>query len=151
MIYERVIETPMMSEFQPGRIPNNQERRHSADRHLKSSPRVPPPVHIEQSNSVSCLENKQPSTFEKFAWATQQELEALQHRVIKKIQDHKEWVVNQQQQHLNMYRQAPTQLTTPALIINHPPTIRTTTAYAPRPNVQQQAFCQPAYIYPSYT
>jgi hypothetical protein len=63
---------------------------------------------------------------------------------------HQQWIANQHQQHMNMLRQIPSQLTTPTLIINHPPVTRTATSYIKREEVQQETLYQPTIIYPAY-
>jgi hypothetical protein len=46
-----------------------------------------------------------------------------------------------------MFGQIPLQLTTPALIVNHPPVTRTATSYVQR----EEVFYNPTFIYPTYT
>ncbi len=99
----------------------------------KSSTRLPIPVHIERQNSFDHLDTRQSSVFDQFARSTQQQL--------KTIQAHHRWTANQHQQHMNLYQQ----LTTPTLIVHHPPVTRTATSYLQ----EEEMLYQPTLIYPT--
>ncbi len=109
-----------------------------ADFHSQASARLPIPVHIERQNSFDHLATEQSSVFEQFAWSTQQQLET--------IQAHQQWIANQHQQHMNLFRQMPLQLTTPALIVYHPPVTKFATSYAQR----EEIFYGPTFMYPAF-
>ncbi|CAF1221134.1 unnamed protein product [Adineta steineri] len=149
VIYERVVESSSSAaEFQPTDTITNCEGRNS-----NSIPRLSIPVHIEQSKSYDYLDKQQQqplSAFDQLAQATQQQLEAIQQQVVKQMQIQQQWLANQHQQHMNMCMQMPLTLTTPALVINHPPITRTTNLYTSTDAFQQQIFCQQPFMYPSY-
>ena len=93
------------------------------------------PVHVERQNSFDHLQTQQSSLFDQFAWSTQQHLD--------RFQAQQQWI---SQQHMNMFRKISSHLTTPALIVNHPPVTRTATSYAHR----EEVFYQPTVIYPTF-
>jgi hypothetical protein len=147
VIYERVIETPIISQFQPNSTNINRQPYYQS----QSSTRLPIPVHIERENSFDHLQNTQPSIFDQFARSTQQQISAMQQQTREQIQAHQHWMANHWQQHANMFLQMPTQLLTPTLIVNHPPVTMTAHSYAQREDVQQQVPYRPMFINPFYT
>jgi hypothetical protein len=149
IIYERVTEAPVVSEFEPSSTTTNRQRRHSAEFHSESSSRLPIPVHIDRQNSFGHFQTQQSSVFNQFARSTHQQLESMQRQTLARMQEHQRWITNQHQQHMNMFMQSPLQLTTPTLIVNHPPVTRTVTSYARNEQVQQQVIHQPAFLYSS--
>ena len=91
------------------------------------------------------------SPFDQLAWSTQQQLEALQHQTLEQTQTYKYWIVNPDQQPRNMFMQIPTQLTTPTLIVNHPPVTRLANGYEQGKEISHEAHQQLRYVYTSYT
>ncbi|CAF0980829.1 unnamed protein product [Rotaria sordida] len=155
IIYERIIQAPVVSEFQPGGLTIDRQCYHSVDLHSSSSSRLLNTFHNEQQTSSNNIENQKFSIFDQFAWLTQQQLEAIEHQTLEQIQTHQQWIFDQQQQqHMNMFLHTPLQLTTPMLIVNHPPVTRIINAYTQRDDVQQQQqqqfFYRPIFMYPSY-
>ncbi|CAF1487870.1 unnamed protein product [Adineta ricciae] len=143
VIYERVVDSNIQSEFQPADKPVVHRRRGS-----RSTSRAPIPVHIERHKSFDCIERERPiSTFDEFARSTQQELECLQQRSRKQIHAQQQWLANQQQ-HMNMCALLP--LVTPPLVINHAPVTKTANLYTYNENFQQPFFCAQPYMYPSF-
>ncbi len=152
MIYERVTEQPVTAEFEPGAINIDRQRRHSAEFQSNSS-RVSIPVHhVQRRNSADYTQQEyvteQPSgTFDQLAWATHQQILAMQQRGREQLQAHQQWAANQWQQHANMFLQFPTQLTTPSLIVYHQPV---TTSYVQTHEYRQQAQYNQTYMYPYF-
>lgn len=87
--------------------------------------------------------HQQTQAFNQLAWNSHQQILAMQQRSRQQVQAHQQWAANQWQQHAaNMYVPLSTQLTTPSLIVYHPPV---TTSY-----VQTQEYRQVQYA-PTYT
>lgn len=127
----------MISEFQPGGLSTDQQN--STDfSSTTTTNRIPIPVHIEQQNSYDNLESRPLSLFEQFALSTQRHLEA--------IQAQQQWMANQHQGHINMFIQNSLPLTTPALVVNHPPVTR----IVQREEFQREMFHHSTFTYPSY-
>ncbi|CAF4477558.1 unnamed protein product [Rotaria sp. Silwood2] len=149
VIYERIIEAPIVSEFQPGDLTIDRQCYHSVDFYStssSSSSHLPNTVYSEHQNASNNIQYQQSSIFDQFAWITQQQLKSIEQ------QTYQHWIPNQQQQQqMNMFIQTPAQLTTPFLVVNHPPVTKTITAYTQREDVQQQFFYTPILMYPSYT
>jgi hypothetical protein len=75
----------------------------------------------------------------------------MQRRGRQRVQAHQQWAANQWQQHANMFLQYPTQLTTPSLVIYHPPATANTTSYIQRQEYREQRVqYNPTFVYPFY-
>lgn len=139
IIYERVVELPVISQFQPGDAIINQQQQQqqqSARFRSQSFSRLPIPVHIERQSSVDNLHVKQTTAFDQFAQFTQQQL--------RNMQAHQQWIANQHHQHMNIVQH----LTTPTLIVYHPPVTKIATAsYAKR----EEFLYQPMLMHPTHT
>lgn len=162
-----------MTEFEPGAINVERQRRHSAE-FQSSSFHVPIPVHhvqrrnsaefqsssshvsipvhhTQRRNSADFTENQyiaqQPSTaFDELAWRTHQEIIAMQQRGIEQLQAHQQWAANQWHQHANMFLPISTQLTAPSLVVYHPPV----TTYVQKQEFRQRTQYNQAYAYPYF-
>jgi hypothetical protein len=117
------------------------------------------PVNNQRRNSVDLLEEnyilqqqQQPAkTFDQLAWSTHQQILAMQQRGRQQVQAHQQWAATQWNQHANMFLQYPTQLTTPSLVVYHPPITMNTAAYVQRQEIrQEQVHYNPGYVYPFY-
>jgi hypothetical protein len=71
----------------------------------------------------------------------------MQQRGREQLQAHQQWAANQWQQHANMFLQYPTQLTTPSLIVYHPPV---TTSYVQTQEYRQQVQYNSTFMYPFF-
>ena len=138
IIYERVVEPPVISQFQVDDAIINQQQQQqqqeqSARFRSQSFSRLAIPVHIERQSSVDNLHVKQTSAFEQFARFTQQQLQNMQ--------AHQQWIANQHHQHMNIVQH----LTTPTLVVYHPPVTKIATAsYAKREEFVYQPILMPS-------
>ncbi|CAF0896677.1 unnamed protein product [Adineta steineri] len=143
VIVERITEKPVLTEFEPGAITYERQRRHSAEFHTDSS-RLEIPINMSRQKSVDHLAREQmaqqPSgTFDELVWTTHQQILAMQQRGREQVQASQQWAANQWQQHQNMFMQYPTHLTTPTLVVCHPPvTTNAPTAYIQTEEYREQ-------------
>jgi hypothetical protein len=113
------------------------------------------PAIIQRQNSLNYLETEQiteqpTGTFDQLAWTTHQQILALQQRGREQVQAHRQWAANQWQQHANLFLQYPTQLTTPALIVHHPPVTMNTNSYVETQEYRQRVYYNPTFVYPFF-
>ena len=140
-----------MSQFQPDTQNSHLQRRHSADFEWQPPGRVPIPVTVHHGDSLHQLDrydqiDAHSSLFNQFARSTQQQIEAIQQRTLEQIQAHQQWIANQWQQQVPI-----PPMTTPVLIVNHPPVTMSVDAYAQREASRQEFAHEPFYFYPFYT
>lgn len=142
-----------MTEFEPAALQVQKQRRHSAE-YVSDSTNLQIPVEYQRRNSLNFLEqayniSQQPSgTFDELAWRTHQQVLAMQQRGREQVQAHQQWAANLWQQHSNMFLHYPQQLTTPSLVVYHPPTVMNTAAYVETQEYRQQIQYNPTIVYP---
>lgn len=144
MIYERLANNRTLTEFQPYDRPVTKERRTT-----KSVSRIPIPVHVERQRSYDYLgKERNLSTFDQFARATQSQLEVLQQQTFQQMPSQQYWLTNQQP--MNMCGPSSMPLLTPPLVINHRPVTRVANMYAYPEFYPQPMYCPQPYMYPAY-
>ena len=156
MIYEQVTETPLMSQYQPDIRTAHLQRLHSADFESPSTARIPISVTVHHGDSLRQsngheLASTHSSLFDQFARSTHRQLEAMHQRTLGQIQAHQQWIANQWPQPTGIPMPTIHPMTTPVLIVNHPPVTMTADAYAQREAIQQELCQDPHYFYPYYT
>jgi hypothetical protein len=134
VIYEHVIETPIISQFQPNGRPANGQPCESTECLLRRNLHSPIP---------------QSSAFEKFTQSTQHHIEMLQRITTEHIETQQYHMNNQWQQQPFMFTPWLSSVTTPTVIVNHPPITRTIDAHVQAQN-NQHIFFEPFYTYPFY-
>ena len=146
MIYERLVEEPMVTQFQPPRHITEFDPVGPSER----VDRIPIPVYREDSSTD--VPPQAPSLFDQIARTTQEQIEALERRTREQIHAHQRWMENQWEQHNRLFVPMLPVLTTPALVVNHPPIVRTANAtYAREASFQEHVYIEPSYLYPFYT
>jgi hypothetical protein len=130
------------------------QRRHSAEYQFNST-HLPAPVNMQRRNSLNYLEQEQiteqpTGTFDQLAWRTHQQILALQQRGREQVQAYRQLAANQWQQHANLFLQYPAQLTTPSLIIHHPPVTMNATSYVETQEYRQRVQYNPTFVYPLF-
>ena len=147
MIYERFVEEPAVSHFQPSR-PISEFLPHASSSEPRD--RIPIPVHRE--NLSNEMPVQQPSLFERMAQTTQEQIEGLERRTREQIEHHQRWMENQWEQHTSLFMPMIPLMTTPTLIVNHPPIIRSTNVtFNQEAALQEHIYIEPSYLYPFYT
>ena len=122
---------------------------HSTNLYSESLSCLLAPIYVELENASKALGRKNESPFDHVVRTTQQQLEDMQRQTLQQSQARRYQISDHQQHYTNMFIPILPHLTTPALIVNYPPVIRTTTVDVHRKEAHQLLH-KPEYVYSSY-